>query len=77
MPALPRTRFSMRWWLALVFAGIAALTAVVVAQVFRSSSESAIRDRAAELTAGTAVAGAVAGRWPPRAASPQAGSPPT
>ena len=48
----------MRWWLALVFAGIAALTAVVVAQVFRSSSESAIRDRAAELTAGTAVAGA-------------------
>jgi signal transduction histidine kinase len=58
MPALPRTRFSMRWWLALVFAGIAALTAVVVAQVFRSNSESAIRDRAAELTAGTAVAGA-------------------
>ncbi|HET7366806.1 MAG TPA: ATP-binding protein [Gaiella sp.] len=58
MPLLPRTRFSMRWWLALVFAGIAALTAVVVAQVFRSSSESAIRDRAAELTAGTAVAGA-------------------
>lgn len=48
----------MRWWLALVFAGIAALTAVVVAQVFRSSSESAIRDRAAELTAGTAVAAA-------------------
>ena len=58
MPARPRMRFSMRWWLALVFAGIAALTAVVVAQVFRSSSESAIRDRAAELTAGTAVAGA-------------------
>lgn len=48
----------MRWWLALVFAGIAALTAVVVAQVFRASSESAIRDRAAELTAGTAVASA-------------------
>lgn len=48
----------MRWWLALVFAAIAALTAVVVAQVFRSSSESAILDRAAELTAGTAVAGA-------------------
>lgn len=55
---LPRTRFSMRWWLALVFAGIAALTAVVVAQVFRASSESAIRERAAELTAGTAVASA-------------------
>ena len=48
----------MRWWLALLFAGIAALTAVVVAQVFQSSSESAIRERVAELTAGTAVAGA-------------------
>jgi two-component system, OmpR family, phosphate regulon sensor histidine kinase PhoR len=46
----------MRWWLAVLFAGIAALTALIVAQVFRSSSESAIRDRAAELTAGTAVA---------------------
>jgi signal transduction histidine kinase len=55
---LRRTRFSMRWWLALVFAGIAVLTALVVAQVFRASSESAIRDRAAELTAGAAVAAA-------------------
>ena len=49
---------SMRWWLALVFAAIAALTSFAVAQVFRASSESAIRDRAAELTAGTAVASA-------------------
>jgi signal transduction histidine kinase/HAMP domain-containing protein len=48
----------MRWWLALVFAGIAALTALAVAQVFRASSESAIRERAGELAAGTAVAAA-------------------
>jgi two-component system phosphate regulon sensor histidine kinase PhoR len=48
----------MRWWLALLFAAIAAMTALIVAQVFRSSSESAIRDRAGELTAGTAVAAA-------------------
>ena len=49
---------SMRWWLALVFAGIAALTAVAVAQVFTARSESAIRERAQELVAGAAVAAA-------------------
>lgn len=49
---------SMRWWLALLFAGIAALTAVVVAQVFRESAADAIRDRAGELAAGTTVAAA-------------------
>lgn len=48
----------MRWWLALLFAGIAALTAVVVAQVFRESAADAIRDRAGELAAGTTVAAA-------------------
>jgi len=58
MPSQPSLAVSMRWWLALVFAAIAALTALVVAQVFRANSESAIRDRAAELTAGTAVASA-------------------
>lgn len=48
----------MRWWLALLFAGIAALTAIVVAQVFRASAADAIRDRAGELAAGTTVAAA-------------------
>jgi signal transduction histidine kinase len=48
----------MRWWLALVFAGIAALTALAVAQVFTARSESAIRERAQELVAGAAVAAA-------------------
>jgi signal transduction histidine kinase len=48
----------MRWWLALAFAGIAALTAVAVAQVFTARSESAIRERAQELVAGAAVAAA-------------------
>jgi two-component system, OmpR family, sensor histidine kinase VicK len=46
---------SMRWWLALTFAGIAALTAIAVAQVFSTRSESAIRERASELTAGSVV----------------------
>ena len=46
---------SMRWWLALTFAGIAAVTAIAVAQVFSARSESAIRERASELTAGSVV----------------------
>jgi two-component system phosphate regulon sensor histidine kinase PhoR len=50
--------FSMRWWLALAFAAIAALTALAVAQVFTARSESAIRDRAEDLVAGAAVAAA-------------------
>jgi signal transduction histidine kinase len=50
--------FSMRWWLALAFAAIAALTALAVAQVFTARSESAIRERAQELVAGAAVAAA-------------------
>ncbi len=48
----------MRWWLALAFAGIAAVTAVAVAQVYRSTSEDAIRARARELAAGSAVSAA-------------------
>jgi two-component system sensor histidine kinase VicK len=48
----------MRWWLALAFAVIAAVTAVAVARVYRSSSESAIRSHAEELAAGSAVAAA-------------------
>lgn len=49
---------SMRWWLALLFAGIAALTAVAVAQVYHSTSEDAIRARAQELAVGSAVTAA-------------------
>jgi signal transduction histidine kinase len=55
----------MRWWLALAFAGIAALTALAVAQVFTARSESAIRERAQELVAGAAVAAAL--QIPPQA----------
>ncbi len=51
---------SMRWWLALAFAGIAALTAVAVAQLFSARSESAIRERAQELTAGSVVTAGLA-----------------
>ena len=50
---------SMRWWLALTFAGIAALTALAVAQVFNARSEAAIRERARELAAGSAVTAAL------------------
>lgn len=57
--------FSMRWWLALAFACIAALTALAVAQVFTARSESAIRERAQELVAGGAVAAAA--QIPPEA----------
>lgn len=48
----------MRWWLALAFAGIAALTAISVSQVFASRSESAIRTRAQELAGGSTLAAA-------------------
>jgi signal transduction histidine kinase len=54
-----RTRaLSMRWWLALAFAGIASLTALSVAQVFNARSDTAIRARAQELVAGAAVTAA-------------------
>jgi two-component system, OmpR family, sensor histidine kinase VicK len=46
----------MRWWLALAFALIASLTAVAVATVFTQRAEDAFRDRAEELSTGTAVA---------------------
>jgi two-component system, OmpR family, sensor histidine kinase VicK len=46
----------MRWWLALAFALIASLTAVAVATVFTQRAENAFRDRAEELSTGTAVA---------------------
>jgi hypothetical protein len=48
----------MRWWLALAFALIASLTALVVAKVFSERAEGAFRGRAEEFTTGAAVAAA-------------------
>ena len=47
--------FSMRWWLALVFAAIVASTALFVAEVMTNRSEAAFRSRAQDLAAGTTV----------------------
>jgi signal transduction histidine kinase/HAMP domain-containing protein len=47
-------RIGMRWWLAVAFAVIAAVTAVAVAQVFSERSERAFRERAQDLAAGQA-----------------------
>lgn len=55
-----RTLASMRWWLALSFALVAALTALVVTQVVSSRAEASLLDRAEELAAGNAVAAAAA-----------------
>lgn len=55
---LGRRAASMRWWLALAFAAIAALTAVLVAEFFTQRADSAFRSRAEELAAGSAVAAA-------------------
>lgn len=52
----------MRWWLAALFALFAALTALLVAQVSSRQADGALRDRAEELTAGNALAVAVAVR---------------
>jgi two-component system sensor histidine kinase VicK len=48
----------MRWWLALAFASVAALTAVSATVVLTHRAESAFRQRATELAAGEAVAAA-------------------
>jgi two-component system sensor histidine kinase VicK len=50
----------MRWWLALAFATIAALTALAVAQVFNHRAEHALRDRGEELAIGQTVSAAQA-----------------
>jgi signal transduction histidine kinase len=47
-----RFALGMRWWLAIVFAAIAAVAAVAVAIVSSNRSEQAFRDRAEELAAG-------------------------
>jgi len=50
----------MRWWLALAFASIASLTALVVAKVFVTRSDASISARIAEFAAGSAVSAATA-----------------
>jgi signal transduction histidine kinase/HAMP domain-containing protein len=59
MEVVPKSRgFSMRWWLAAAFAGVAALTAVAVVAVMNSRSESALRAHGADLAVGGTVAAA-------------------
>lgn len=54
-----RFGIGMRWWLAIVFAAIAAITAVAVAIVSANRSEQAFRDRAEELAAGRSFGAAI------------------
>ena len=58
MPMRPRRFVSIRWWLPAAFALIAAVTALTVAQVFQSQSRSALRAKAEDLAAGSAVGAA-------------------
>ena len=53
-----RLRIGIRWWLALAFALIAAVTALAVASVFSDRSSEAFRGRAQELVAGSAFVAA-------------------
>jgi two-component system sensor histidine kinase VicK len=54
-----RVRVGIRWWLPLAFAAVAATTAIAVAQMSSSRSESAFRDRAQALAAGNAFEAAI------------------
>src|ERR687896_97799 len=54
-----RLALGMRWWLAIVFAAIAAVTAVAVATVSANRSEQGFRDRAEELAAGSSFGAAI------------------
>jgi signal transduction histidine kinase len=49
---------SMRWWLPAAFALIAAVTALAVAQVFQAQTRTALRGKAEDLAAGSAVGAA-------------------
>ncbi len=53
-----RTTVSMRWWLALAFAAIAAVTAVAVAEVLTQRAQRVLSDRAEELATGSSVVAA-------------------
>jgi two-component system sensor histidine kinase VicK len=54
-----RVRVGIRWWLPLAFAAVAATTAIAVAQMSSSRSESAFRERAQALAAGNAFEAAI------------------
>ena len=54
-----RVGIGMRWWLAIVFAAIAAITAVAVAIVSANRSEQAFRERAEEVAAGRSFGAAI------------------
>jgi signal transduction histidine kinase/HAMP domain-containing protein len=54
-----RYRIGMRWWLAAVFAVIAAVTAMAVGQLLSSRSEDAFRERAQQLAVGNAFEAAI------------------
>jgi signal transduction histidine kinase len=54
----PSWFISIRWWLPAAFALIAAVTALAVAQVFQSQSHRALRAKAEDLAAGSAVGAA-------------------
>jgi signal transduction histidine kinase/HAMP domain-containing protein len=53
-----RISVSMRWWLALAFAAIAAVTAFAVAEVLTQRSKQVLSDRAEEIATGSSVAAA-------------------
>ena len=55
---MSRFTVGMRWWLALAFAAIAALTAIAVAGVFSMRAERALRDRAEDFALGNSVGAA-------------------
>jgi signal transduction histidine kinase/HAMP domain-containing protein len=53
---LPRVRVSMRWWLALAFGLVAAVTAIAVGRVYLDRSEAALNARARDIAVGRSVA---------------------
>jgi signal transduction histidine kinase/HAMP domain-containing protein len=55
---MTRFRIGMRWWLALAFAVIAAVTAAAVAGLFYARAERALRDRAEDFAVGNTVGAA-------------------
>ena len=52
---MTRFRFEMRWWLALVFVGIAALTALLVATVSSRQADQSVRANAQAIAVGDSV----------------------
>jgi two-component system, OmpR family, phosphate regulon sensor histidine kinase PhoR len=53
---MSRLRFGMRWWLAAVFVGIAALAALLVATVSSRQADESVRSNSQEIAVGKSVA---------------------